>query len=55
MYISSHCMLYNYSIRSTNTNRTIGTARCIVAGMFGAESLRKLKGIYLNLHALKLH
>ncbi|XP_053386845.1 lysophosphatidic acid phosphatase type 6-like isoform X2 [Mercenaria mercenaria] len=30
-------------VRSTNTDRTVGTARCLVAGMFGAEALSKLQ------------
>ena len=34
------CFVYIFSIRTSNIQRTIDSARCVVAGMFGKEQLK---------------
>ena len=39
------CFIYIFSIRTSNIQRTIDSARCVTAGMFGKE---QLKGVVWN-------
>ena len=40
LFIDEYLYCYICSVRTTNYQRTIDSARCVVAGMFGKENLK---------------